>query len=58
MRALAREALRKGCGRFEWTVLDWNERAIRLYRGLGARQMKQWILCRATGSALKRMAAR
>ncbi len=58
MQALAREAVKQGCGRFEWTVLDWNERAIRLYRGLGATQMKEWILCRAAGHALRRMAAR
>ncbi len=57
MRSLAREARRKGCGRFEWTVLDWNERAIRFYRALGAKEMKEWILCRVTGAALERMAA-
>lgn len=58
MRALALEALRLRCGRFEWTVLDWNVRAIRLYRGLGAKQMKAWIVCRVTGPALKRLATR
>lgn len=58
MRALAREARREGCGRCEWTVLDWNERAIRFYRALGAKEMKAWVLYRATGAALRRMAAR
>lgn len=44
--ALLREARREKCGRMEWTVLDWNRPAIRFYRKLGARLMKEWILCR------------
>ena len=40
LRALARIAVRRGCGRMEWTVLDWNRPAIRFYRRLGARLRK------------------
>lgn len=46
---LARE---RGCGRFEWSVLDWNERAIRFYEGMGATVMPDWRICRVTGPAL------
>jgi GNAT superfamily N-acetyltransferase len=52
MRALAAEAVRQGCGRFEWSVLDWNVRAQKFYRGLGAEMMDAWNLCRVTGAAL------
>jgi GNAT superfamily N-acetyltransferase len=43
---VARRAHERGCGRMEWTALDWNERAIRFYEGLGARQMSDWRLFR------------
>jgi GNAT superfamily N-acetyltransferase len=56
LRALARIALRRRCGRMEWTVLDWNRPAIRFYRGLGARLRKEWILTRLTGEPLRRLA--
>lgn len=56
MRKLAAEARRLGCGRFEWMVLDWNERAVKLYRGLGAKEMKQWLLYRVQGTGLGRLA--
>jgi len=56
LRALAREAARKGCGRMEWMVLDWNRPSIRFYRGLGAKVHKQWLLTRLTGPALARLA--
>jgi len=56
MRALAAEARRRGCGRFEWMVLDWNRPAIRLYRRLGAREKKEWLLYRAEGPALTALA--
>lgn len=49
---LARLAVERGCGRFEWTVLDWNENAQRFYRGLGARILTEWQLCRLDGAAL------
>jgi GNAT superfamily N-acetyltransferase len=52
---LAREANRRGCGRFEWTVLDWNEPAIRFYEGLGATVLPDWRVCRVTGEALTQL---
>jgi GNAT superfamily N-acetyltransferase len=51
-------ALERGCGRFEWTVLDWNERARRFYRSLGANIQKEWQLCRVDGEALVALARR
>lgn len=54
--ALARIAVRKGCGRMEWAVLDWNAPAIRFYEGLGAVLRKDWVLTRLTGEALVRLA--
>ena len=50
--ALARLALARGCGRFEWSVLDWNEPAIRFYRALGAVGMDEWTVQRVSGAAL------
>ena len=54
---LARLALERGCGRFEWAVLDWNEPAIRFYQGLGAKMMDAWRINRLTGEALEKLAA-
>ena len=48
LRALARVAEQRGCGRMEWAVLDWNEPALRFYQSLDARQMKEWIIHRLT----------
>jgi GNAT superfamily N-acetyltransferase len=56
--ALARIAVRRGCGRLEWAVLDWNEKAFRFYRRLGAKPAKQWVLTRLSGEPLRRLAAR
>jgi GNAT superfamily N-acetyltransferase len=53
---LARLAVDRGCGRFEWSVLDWNEPAIGFYRSLGARTMNGWLLNRLTGDALRALA--
>jgi len=52
MRHLARTAVARGCGRFEWSVLDWNQPAIELYESLGAEVMADWRICRMTGEAL------
>lgn len=54
---LAAIAVERGCGRMEWSVLDWNEPAIRFYTRLGARPMDEWRICRLTGDALMRVAA-
>jgi GNAT superfamily N-acetyltransferase len=53
---LARIAVRRGCGRMEWAVLDWNRPAIRFYKRLGAGLRKEWILTRLTGAPLERLA--
>lgn len=53
---LARIAVERGCGRFEWWVLDWNEPAIRFYRSIGAVPMDEWTVQRVTGAALERLA--
>jgi GNAT superfamily N-acetyltransferase len=45
-------AVSRGCGRFEWSVLDWNETAIRFYERMGATVMADWRICRITGPAL------
>jgi GNAT superfamily N-acetyltransferase len=56
LRALARIAVARGCGRMEWTVLDWNTPSIRFYERLGARLRKEWVLTRLTGAPLERLA--
>jgi len=49
-------AVERGCGRFEWSVLDWNESAIRFYEHMGAKVLPDWRICRVTGEALRRFA--
>ncbi len=53
---LARIALDRGCGRLEWSVLDWNVDAIRFYRSVGAQAMSDWTVNRLTGGALRALA--
>lgn len=50
-------AVERGCGRFEWCVLDWNENAIRFYEKMGATVMPEWRICRVTGPALQAYAS-
>lgn len=54
---LAEVAVARGCGRLEWSVLDWNADAIRFYRALGAVPMEDWTTFRVTGAALAQLAA-
>jgi GNAT superfamily N-acetyltransferase len=54
---LARIAVARDCGRFEWWVLDWNEPSIRFYRSLGAIGMDDWTVQRVAGDALTQLAA-
>jgi GNAT superfamily N-acetyltransferase len=54
---LARLARERDCGRLEWSVLDWNEPAIGLYRGIGAVPMDDWTVYRVAGEALQKLAA-
>ena len=49
-------AVRRGCGRFEWSVLDWNRHAIDFYRRMGAELLPDWRICRVTGEALQKFA--
>jgi GNAT superfamily N-acetyltransferase len=53
---LARIAVAEGCGRFEWSVLDWNEPALQFYRSIGARPMDEWVRYRLAGAALAEFA--
>ena len=53
---LARIAVERGCGRVEWSVLDWNELAQTSYRKVGARPMGEWTVWRLTGPDLDRLA--
>jgi len=53
----ARVAVERGCGRFEWSVLDWNQPAIEFYQSIGATMMHDWRICRLTGDTLVRFAA-
>ena len=48
-------AVARGCGRMEWSVLNWNEPAIRFYRRMGARAMDEWTVYRLTGEALTQL---
>jgi GNAT superfamily N-acetyltransferase len=56
LRRLARIAVERGCGRFEWAVLDWNVDALRFYESLGAKPIKEWVICRLTGEPLRALA--
>ena len=53
---LARLAVERKCGRFEWSVLKWNEPSIRFYEALGAQPMNEWTVFRLAGDPLRRLA--
>jgi len=53
---LANLALHRGCGRFEWSVLDWNQPAIDFYRSIGAVGMDEWTVQRVDGERLRALA--
>jgi GNAT superfamily N-acetyltransferase len=55
--ALAQLAVERDCGRFEWSVLDWNSNAIKFYEGMGATVMPDWRICRVTGDALAQLSS-
>jgi GNAT superfamily N-acetyltransferase len=57
LRSVARLAVERGCERFEWSVLDWNEPAIGFYLKLGARAQDEWTIYRLQGEALRRAAS-
>ena len=56
LRAVAAVARERGCGRFEWSVLDWNAPALRFYEGLGATVMPDWRIVRVAGPAMAALA--
>jgi GNAT superfamily N-acetyltransferase len=58
LRHLAAIAVDRGCTRFEWAVLDWNEKAIDFYRAMGAEPMNEWTVNRVSGDALTKLAGR
>ena len=57
LKHLARLAVERGCGRFEWSVLDWNEAAINFYKSMGADILPDWRICRVTDAPLAALAA-
>lgn len=57
LRHLAALAAARGCGRFEWSVLDWNANAIGFYKKMGAAVLPDWRICRVSGPALAALAA-
>jgi GNAT superfamily N-acetyltransferase len=58
LRHLAGIAVDRGCTRFEWAVLDWNEKAIDFYKAMGAQPMDDWTVNRVSGPALAKLAGR
>ena len=54
---IAKIAVERGYGRFEWSVLDWNTPAIEFYRSIGATPMEEWTVQRMTGETLKKLAS-
>ena len=56
LRHLARLAVERDCARFEWSALDWNEPALRVYRGIGAKSKDEWQTFRLEGKALQEFA--
>ena len=58
LRELAQIAVNRGCGRLEWSCLDWNQPSIDFYKSLGAVSMDEWTVYRAAGDTLLKMAGR
>lgn len=56
LKKLARIAKERGCGRFEWSCLDWNKPSIDFYKSMGAASMDEWTVYRLTGDSLDNMA--
>jgi GNAT superfamily N-acetyltransferase len=56
LRALARIAIERDCGRIDWSVLNWNELAIDFYKQIGAKSMDEWTSFRLTGDTLAQIA--
>jgi GNAT superfamily N-acetyltransferase len=56
MMSVAKIAFERGCGRLEWSVLDWNQPAIEFYQSLGATVLPDWKICRMTATTLAEIA--
>ncbi len=56
--AVAQVGVDRGCGRYEWIALNWNERALDFYQNIGARAMKEWVLHRMNPAELRRLGGR
>ena len=56
LQAIAKIAVERDCGRFEWSVLDWNERALSFYRRLGAKPQSEWTVQRLTAAEIRALA--
>jgi GNAT superfamily N-acetyltransferase len=56
--AVAKVGVERGCGRYEWIALNWNERALDFYQMIGARAMKEWVFHRMNPAELKRLGER
>ena len=57
IKEVARVGVERNCGRYEWVALDWNEKALEIYRKLGARTMDEWVMHRLNAEQLRRLAA-
>jgi GNAT superfamily N-acetyltransferase len=57
IKAVAKVGAERNCGRFEWVALDWNERALEIYRKMGARTMSEWVMLRMTSADMRRLAS-
>jgi GNAT superfamily N-acetyltransferase len=55
---VAKVACERGCGRLEWSVLDWNVSALGFYESLGASVLQEWRICRIVGDQMKALAER
>jgi GNAT superfamily N-acetyltransferase len=56
LREVARLSRERGAGRLEWSVLDWNQRALGFYRHIGATVLNEWRICRVSGASLEALA--
>ena len=56
LKHVAKIAKERNCGRFEWSVLDWNEPSIKFYKSLGAKAMEEWTIFRLSGESLTELA--
>ena len=56
LKKLGAITVERGCGRLEWSCLDWNQKSIDFYRSLGAVPMDEWTVYRVTGDTLKKLA--